>query len=69
MALHLDFLFSETHVEVISGKQEGVYAWVAINYVLRNFDHSSSGTASHFAPAIYATCVTSSFQQMRSRSK
>ncbi|XP_033125554.1 ectonucleoside triphosphate diphosphohydrolase 4-like [Anneissia japonica] len=35
-----DFLFSDTHFEVISGKQEGVYAWIGINYVLGRFDHA-----------------------------
>ncbi|XP_053548515.1 ectonucleoside triphosphate diphosphohydrolase 7 isoform X2 [Bombina bombina] len=34
-----DFIFSETHAEVISGKQEGVYAWISINFVLGRFDH------------------------------
>ncbi|XP_033633439.1 ectonucleoside triphosphate diphosphohydrolase 4-like isoform X1 [Asterias rubens] len=33
------FLFSDPQVEVISGKQEGVYAWIGINYVLGRFDH------------------------------
>ncbi|KAM4636331.1 ectonucleoside triphosphate diphosphohydrolase 7 isoform 2-T2 [Discoglossus pictus] len=33
------FLFSEAHAEVISGKQEGVYAWISINFVLGRFDH------------------------------
>ncbi|XP_072177505.1 ectonucleoside triphosphate diphosphohydrolase 4-like [Diadema setosum] len=36
-----NFLFSEKNVEVISGKQEGVYAWIGINYVLGRFDHSN----------------------------
>ncbi|XP_056427154.1 ectonucleoside triphosphate diphosphohydrolase 4 isoform X3 [Hyla sarda] len=34
-----DFLFSDSHTEVISGKQEGVYAWIGINFVLGRFDH------------------------------
>ncbi|KAG8435465.1 hypothetical protein GDO86_013412 [Hymenochirus boettgeri] len=34
-----DFLFSEAHAEVITGKQEGVYAWISINFVLGRFDH------------------------------
>ncbi|XP_028655012.2 ectonucleoside triphosphate diphosphohydrolase 4 isoform X2 [Erpetoichthys calabaricus] len=37
--VHFDFLFSDSHVEVISGKQEGVYAWIGINFVLGRFDH------------------------------
>ncbi|XP_075994542.1 ectonucleoside triphosphate diphosphohydrolase 7-like isoform X2 [Genypterus blacodes] len=35
-----DFLFSQSHAEVISGKQEGVYAWIGINFVLGRFDHA-----------------------------
>ncbi|XP_010871012.1 LOW QUALITY PROTEIN: ectonucleoside triphosphate diphosphohydrolase 7 [Esox lucius] len=35
-----DFLFSSSHAEVISGKQEGVYAWIGINFVLGRFDHA-----------------------------
>uniref|UniRef100_A0A8C5QK38 nucleoside-triphosphate phosphatase n=1 Tax=Leptobrachium leishanense TaxID=445787 RepID=A0A8C5QK38_9ANUR len=34
-----DFLFSEAHAEVITGKQEGVYSWISINFVLGRFDH------------------------------
>ncbi|KAK1154185.1 ectonucleoside triphosphate diphosphohydrolase 4 isoform X1 [Acipenser oxyrinchus oxyrinchus] len=41
--VHFDFLFSDSHVEVISGKQEGVYAWIGINFVLGRFDHVEDG--------------------------
>uniref|UniRef100_A0A1I8H901 Ectonucleoside triphosphate diphosphohydrolase 6 n=1 Tax=Macrostomum lignano TaxID=282301 RepID=A0A1I8H901_9PLAT len=34
------FLFSDTHAEVISGKQEGVYAWITTNFLLGRFSHS-----------------------------
>ncbi|CAG5921623.1 unnamed protein product [Menidia menidia] len=37
--VHFNFLFSDSHVEVISGKQEGVYAWIGINFVLGRFNH------------------------------
>jgi len=36
---HFDFVISENNFEVISGKQEGVYAWIAANYVLQKFGH------------------------------
>ncbi|KAF7647827.1 hypothetical protein LDENG_00165930, partial [Lucifuga dentata] len=40
-----DFLFSQSHAEVISGKQEGVYAWIGINFVLGRFDHAEEEDA------------------------
>uniref|UniRef100_A0A8C7ZLB8 nucleoside-triphosphate phosphatase n=1 Tax=Oryzias sinensis TaxID=183150 RepID=A0A8C7ZLB8_9TELE len=40
--VHFNFLFSDSHVEVISGKQEGVYAWIGINFVLGRFNHGDS---------------------------
>ncbi|XP_071828433.1 ectonucleoside triphosphate diphosphohydrolase 4-like isoform X1 [Apostichopus japonicus] len=39
---HYNFLFSDSSVEIISGKQEGVYAWIGINYVLGRFNHDES---------------------------
>ncbi|XP_064631569.1 ectonucleoside triphosphate diphosphohydrolase 4-like isoform X2 [Lineus longissimus] len=42
--LNYQFLFSDNHVEVITGKQEGVYAWIATNYVLGRFHHEEDGT-------------------------
>ncbi|KAL7981391.1 hypothetical protein Chor_002287 [Crotalus horridus] len=41
--VHFDFLFSDSHAEVISGKQEGVYAWIGINFVLGKFEHMDEG--------------------------
>lgn len=43
--LEFDFLFSRSHAEVISGKQEGVYAWIGINFVLGRFDHADQEDA------------------------
>lgn len=38
-----DFLVADNHFEVISGKLEGVYAWIAVNYALDRFAHTTSG--------------------------
>ncbi|XP_064287063.1 ectonucleoside triphosphate diphosphohydrolase 7 isoform X3 [Passer domesticus] len=43
--LEFDFLFSKSHAEVISGKQEGVYSWIGINFVLGRFDHEDEEDA------------------------
>jgi len=34
-----DFVVADNNFEVISGKQEGVYAWIAANYALQKFKH------------------------------
>ncbi|XP_069756298.1 ectonucleoside triphosphate diphosphohydrolase 4-like isoform X2 [Narcine bancroftii] len=50
--VEFDFLFSESHAEVISGKQEGVYAWIGINFVLGRFDHVEDGDDAHVAVTV-----------------
>lgn len=45
LPLEFDFLFSQSQAEVISGKQEGVYAWIGINFVLGRFDHEDEPDA------------------------
>lgn len=37
-----DFVIAESNFEVISGKQEGVYAWIAANYALQKFSHGDA---------------------------
>ena len=45
-----DFHFEKTHVEVISGEAEGMYAWISLNYMLGRFSarHTNSGTTAAF---------------------
>ncbi|CAM2117938.1 unnamed protein product [Caretta caretta] len=49
--LEFDFLFSESQAEVISGKQEGVYAWIGINFVLGEIrSRGGGGCDDHCGP-------------------
>ncbi|UJR23698.1 hypothetical protein I4U23_026680 [Adineta vaga] len=38
------FLIEKTHIQVITGQYEGIYSWIAINYVLGRFQHNNSKT-------------------------
>lgn len=38
--LMTDFHVTDSQIEVITGKQEGIYLWIATNYILNRFDHS-----------------------------
>lgn len=39
IGLDYDFIFYDSHVEVISGEDEAIYAWTAINQALGKFGH------------------------------
>lgn len=38
-----NFIFSDNHVDIISGKEEGVYAWISANYVLNRLKINPNG--------------------------
>jgi Golgi nucleoside diphosphatase len=39
------FLIEKTHIQVISGQLEGVYSWIAINYVLGRFQNNNTDSS------------------------
>jgi ectonucleoside triphosphate diphosphohydrolase 4 len=43
IASNFDFHFPDGNLEIISGKQEGIYQWLAINYVLDKFNQDKRG--------------------------
>ena len=44
-----DFLFQScnSQVQVIDGETEGLYGWIGLNYLLKNFEHYNSSDLSH----------------------
>ncbi|CAF4067225.1 unnamed protein product [Rotaria sp. Silwood2] len=40
------FLIEKTHIQVISGQLEGIYSWIAINYVLGRFQNTNTESKS-----------------------
>ncbi|XP_073239476.1 ectonucleoside triphosphate diphosphohydrolase 4-like isoform X1 [Porites lutea] len=44
--LKYNFHFMASHVEVITGKQEGIYSWIGVNFELGRFDHSHDAKGS-----------------------
>ena len=49
---NFDFYFPDGHLEVISGKQEGIYQWLSINYVLGKFKQSDHAAANEELVAV-----------------
>ena len=52
IAENFDFYFPDGHLEIISGKQEGIYQWLAINYVLGKFEHADHASANEELVAV-----------------
>ncbi|XP_037090002.1 LOW QUALITY PROTEIN: ectonucleoside triphosphate diphosphohydrolase 7-like [Pollicipes pollicipes] len=38
-----DFLLAEQNIQVITGREEGIYQWIAINFALDRFRHAHNG--------------------------
>ena len=49
---NFDFYFPDGHLEVITGKQEGIYQWLSINYVLGKFRQSDHAAANEELVAV-----------------
>jgi len=49
---NFEFYFPDGHLEIISGKQEGIYQWLAINYVLGKFEHKDHASANEELVAV-----------------
>ena len=38
----VNFIFSDSHADIITGKEEGIYAWISANYILNRLKVSDN---------------------------
>ncbi len=59
---HYNFQIQKTHIQVIPGKLEGIYSWIAINYVLGRFQNNNTDSSKilisnlHFIDLLFSIC-------------
>lgn len=57
-----DFQVEKTHFQVISGQLEGIYSWIAINYVLGRFQNNHTDPSKSNRKKFYSIKIISSLE-------